>query len=187
MTIATPPRPLISRAPGPADDGFQRRLFEADRCAQLSVSGLPGELVTQMLEQQYAGFGRMLESQATESELWLCGDEPVAVLYLARPTGSCEAGRGRRTPAPVTEVVWLTVTPERRGMGIGSTVLASLLARTDAAGHDVRVRVDPVDLSARGFYTAAGFAPARAGRGAPAPAGAPTSPCLTLCRPAARR
>ncbi|WP_300680573.1 N-acetyltransferase [Nocardioides sp.] len=141
---ARPPLALTSRAVTDGDDAFQRRLFEADRGSQLSDSGLPQELVTQLLDHQYLGFTEMLAARATHRELWLLGDRPAAVLHRAESDDR-------------TEVLWIAVAPERRGSGIGRAVLEDLLARADADGLEVHLQVDPLNIAARGLYGSLGF------------------------------
>jgi ribosomal protein S18 acetylase RimI-like enzyme len=153
---------LTSRDVVPADGSFQRRLFDADRGAQLTDSGLPADLVTQLLDHQYAGFTQMLADRATNSEVWLSDDEPVALLHFTN-------GPAR------TEVVWIAVSPERRRSGVAREVLSALLARTDAAGVDVALQVDPLNAGALALYGSLGFGAEEA---------SPGDADLTLTRPA---
>lgn len=134
----------ISDAGGPADIEIVRGLFLAYQKAldvDLCFQGFAGELAG--LPGQYAApSGALLLARNEHGEALGC-----VALRSCDGVGMCEMKR-------------LYVTPEARGLGVGTALLEAILAAARAIGYrDIRLDTLPQMTAARALYAKAGFKP----------------------------
>ena len=140
----TPPSIQI-RPMTPDDEGFLRRLLLATIAEELSAWAWPDAIRDHLLDMQYRLRRNAAASErpGTELSVIVDGGEPVGWLALAR------------SPECV-HVVDIAVLPERRGQGVGSTVLRECLRESDRAGMPVRLNVNITNRAAA-LYERLGF------------------------------
>jgi ribosomal protein S18 acetylase RimI-like enzyme len=153
----------------PQDAPFLASLFAGTR-DDLRTLPLPEQARAALVAQQY----RSREHQHAAAYP-AAASEIVEVDGL--PVGRLLVDRAERAH----HVIDVAVLPEHRGRGIGAAALRSVLARADACGVPVTLRV-AADNPAQRLYQRLGFAPSTDG----APADDP-GVYLTLARPAGSR
>ncbi len=111
------------------------------------MTGWPQAQVDAFLTMQFEAQRRHYHENYTDTtyELILADGEPVGRLYLARWVDE-------------HRIVDIAIVPEHRGRGIGSRLLADILAEADAAGKPVSIHVE-LQNPARRLYDHLGFVP----------------------------
>jgi GNAT superfamily N-acetyltransferase len=136
--------PSVERRPAvAADEPFLRALYASTRP---EVAGWPDEpretFLAQQFEAQRTGWGRTFPG--SRHEVLLLGDRPVGRVWVDRSGGECL-------------IVDLAVLPEFRRQGIGTQVVAGLLAEADRAGVPARGHVERANTASLAFWTRLGF------------------------------
>jgi ribosomal protein S18 acetylase RimI-like enzyme len=140
MTPAVTLRPA-----GESDRPLLLRVFAGTRERELAL--LPGDAAARdaFLRLQFAAQERSYRAQTPEAscDVVLADGEPVGRLVVARRPGEIR-------------LVDIALLPEHRGAGIGTALLARLLAEADAAGAVTTLHVG-LGNRARGLYERLGF------------------------------
>jgi GNAT superfamily N-acetyltransferase len=126
-----------------SDERFLRGLFES---THPEVAGWPVEVRTLFLTQQF-------EAQQTGWSSAYPGSEHALILADGEPVGRIWA----YWSADECVLVDLAVVPERRGEGIGTELVQTLLARADRERVPVRGHVERWHEAATSFFTRLGF------------------------------
>lgn len=134
-----------------ADAPFRLALFRASRGPGWDQIPLPAEMLVKVMEQQFNAQiqGYQTAYPRARLEIVTVGGEPVGRLATDRS-------------AEVLHLIDIAVVPERRGQGIGGTVLRSLMDEAAAAGTPVTLQVARDNLAAQRLYHRLGFALAAA-------------------------
>lgn len=134
-------RPMIDE-----DLPFAAAVYASTRAEELAQTGWPAEMQQAFLAQQHEAQHHYYRSHYPDAE-WLiveCGGAPVGRLYLVE----CERE---------FRVIDIALLPAARGRGIGSTLLADILAAAAAAGKNVSIHVERNNPALR-LYHRLGFA-----------------------------
>jgi len=148
MSIASTERVRL-RPEVPEDEEFLRSLFYAVRSPEFGIAGWPEEQLRGFLamqeRMQWTCYGQTYQ----RLERWIVEQDgkPVGRLYLAMEREELR-------------VVEISVLPQNRGRGIGSTLLQGVFAQASSAGVDVVLSVDRGN-PAEGLYRRMGFEPVR--------------------------
>lgn len=123
--------PRITRRPArPEDAPFLLQVYAGSRDRELAQ--VPWDEATKaiFLRQQFAAQARAYQAQFPDAEdaVLECDGSPVGRLQLARRTGAIL-------------ILDLALLPERRGRGLGSAVLQTLMAEAAAAALPLQVHV----------------------------------------------
>lgn len=132
-----------------SDADFLFRLYAETRESEMSMVPWTTDQKEIFLKQQFdvqRGYYRTKYPAATFSILRV-GDEPVGRLYVAE------------TPA-VVNILDITILGRYRGMGLGSEVLAPIIARAKDEGRSVAIYLNVGDRSAS-LFTRLGFSIAK--------------------------
>ena len=138
----------VTLRPRSADDeAFLRRLYASTRAEEMAVLDWPEGDVEAFLAMQYEAQRRSWDQQfpAAAWQVVVLDGEPVGRLYLDR----------REDEIRVVDIALL---PAYRGRGIGSTLLADVLAAAAADRLAVRIHVEKSN-PARRLYDRLGFVP----------------------------
>ena len=126
---------------------FLLRVYAATREEELAPVPWTRAEKDAFLASQFALQHQYYQQHYTDAafQLILAGGEPVGRLYLARWEDE-------------HRIVDIAVVPEHRNRGIGSSLLADVLAEADAAGKPVSIHVE-LQNPARRLYDRLGFRP----------------------------
>lgn len=154
MTAGAPlelPAPLgeagISFRPaGEADDAFLRRLYRLTRWEEFAPTGWPDEVKIGFLDQQF-------DFQQRHYRMAFPDAEYCVVLRHAEPIGRLTLDRSR----PRLHLVEISLLPEWRGRGVGTTLLEAVQQEVRAGRHE-SVELQVVTTNpARRLYARLGF------------------------------
>ena len=142
-----PPLPagVALRPAGDADRETLLRIYASTREQELAVVDWPAEVTQSFLRQQFEAQDHHYRQHyhGTRFDLVLLDGEPVGRFYVARW-------------AAEIRIVDIALLPEARGHGLGTALLARLLAEADAAGLPVTIHVER-ENRARRLYARLGF------------------------------
>lgn len=130
-----------------ADDDmdFLRALYAGTRAQEMAQVPWPEQAKREFLEQQFALQHHHYRTYYAQSDflLILSGAEPIGRYYVDRVSATfC--------------LIDIALIPAWRGRGIGTALLANLIAEADGAGRTVELHVEP-DNPARRLYARFGF------------------------------
>lgn len=141
-----PSAELTLRPIEPGDQPFLLALYASTREQELAPVPFTPEQKAAFLQQQFAAQSRhYAQYHDTSFDLVLLGGEPAGRLLVARW-------------AAELRIVDVALLPAFRGRGIGSRLLAPLLAEADARGVPLTIHVER-DNPAQRLYRRLGFAP----------------------------
>lgn len=135
---------MLERRPvADSDEPFLRELYASTRP---EVAEWPPELLVPFLDLQFRAQRQDWASRfpGSEHEAILRDGDPVGRLWVAWPPGECR-------------IVDLTLLPECRRAGIGTSVAADVLARADEAAVPVRLSVVHTNAAGLAFWGRLGF------------------------------
>jgi GNAT superfamily N-acetyltransferase len=141
------PRGTRFRPATSADEAFFAALYASTRTEELALSGWPEPMQAAFLAQQagaqYAHYRRYYE----DAEWWVLERDGRAIgrLILARWPSQ-------------HRIVDIALVPQARGDGLGSAILAGVIAEAEAAGLPVSIHVEKTNPAMR-LYRRLGFAP----------------------------
>jgi ribosomal protein S18 acetylase RimI-like enzyme len=132
------------RAVADADEPFLRELYASTRP---DVADWPPEAREPFLDLQFRAQRQDWEHRypTAEHEVILRDGEPVGRLWVAWPPSECR-------------IVDLALLPDARRAGLGTAVVAEILARADEAGVPVRLSVHQDNAAGLAFWERFGFA-----------------------------
>lgn len=133
-------RPMVDQ-----DLPFIEALYASTR-TEVALTGWPPEQQRAFLAQQHRAQHHQYRIHNPDAE-WLIverGGEPIGRLYLGR-------WEGRR------RIIDISLVPASRGLGIGSAILADVIAAAESEGQGVSIRVE-IHNPARRLYERLGFA-----------------------------
>lgn len=135
------------RPAGPADQEFLRTVYGSTRVGELAVVPWTDDEKAAFLDMQFAArdVGYRQAYPDGESLIIVIDGRPIGRLFLAR------------LPDEI-RIVDIALLPEHRGAGVGSRLLAEILAEADAAGLAVRLHVESWNPAIR-LYERLGFRP----------------------------
>ena len=139
-------RPAIALRPiGEADLPFLLGLYASTREEELAAVEWPAERKAAFLRQQFEAQHRWYQEQYAGAtfDLVLVDGEPAGRLYVARWERE-------------VRIVDVSLRPEHRGRGIGSTLLRGVIAGADATGLPVSIHVERMNPALR-LYHRLGF------------------------------
>ena len=128
-----------------ADLPFVAELYASTRQDELAVSGWPPETIALFLAQQHEAQHRHYRHYFPDA-LWLIlerGGEPVGRLYL-------------RQLETRLHIIDISLVPETRNRGLGTTILSDLLDHAHGRGEAVSIHVEKFN-PARRLYARLGF------------------------------
>ncbi len=143
MTLA---RPAIALRPATPDDREALvAIYRSTREEELALTGWDDSQKAAFIEMQFSAQDRSYRDANPDGRFLviLVDGEPVGRLYVARL-------------ADELRVVDLAILPSHRGLGIGSALLADVIAEAQAAGLPIRLHVEPWN-PARRLYERLGF------------------------------
>jgi ribosomal protein S18 acetylase RimI-like enzyme len=145
MTPHAPPRPVGLRPAAPDDEEFLYRVYASTRYEELAPLNWPPAQVEGFLRMQFRAQHTYYHEQYPDAsyDVILCGDEPAGRLYVLRRSDELH-------------IVDIALLPAFRRGGIGTFLLAQLLAEADTAGVPVRIHVETAN-PARRLYHRLGF------------------------------
>ncbi len=138
--------PDVAFRPMRADDmPFMRALYASTREDELAPLPWPPEAKQQFLDQQFDFQHRHYQTEYARAEflLILSASEPIGRLYLERTTNTWN-------------VIDIALIAGRRGRGIGSALIAELLAEASEHASAVELHVESFN-PARRLYERLGF------------------------------
>jgi len=135
---------LAYRPETPDDASFVRTLLIATLTEHLAAWSWPEHIRQPMLETQYQVRRQGFRSSGNSSIIVLDGDKPVGWYVTAESAGA-------------VRLVHIMVLAQYRGQGIGSAILHTLLAVSDAAGKPLRLSVAVRNGRALQLYERLGF------------------------------
>jgi ribosomal protein S18 acetylase RimI-like enzyme len=129
----------------PADREFLYRVYASTRTEELAVVPWDEAQKEAFLRAQFEAQDRWYREHYTQAtyEVIAVDGEPAGRLYLHR--GESEI-----------RIVDIALLPERRGNGVGTSLLRDLLAEADAAGKRVTIHVERLNPALR-LYERLGF------------------------------
>ena len=133
------------RAATPGDRDVLVAIYRSTREDELALTGWDDAQKNAFIEMQFAAQDQSYHEAHPEGhfDLIVADDQPVGRLYVGRLDGDLR-------------IIDLAILPEYRGAGIGSAVLARVLAEADAAGVAVGLHVEPWNPAKR-LYERLGF------------------------------
>jgi ribosomal protein S18 acetylase RimI-like enzyme len=136
----------ITRRPcGPADGDFLLALYASTRAEELAATGWPAPERDAFVRMQFTLQDRHYRAVYP-------GAEHSVIVVAGRPAGRLIVDRGRGA----VRVVDISLLPEHRGRGIGSGVLADVMAEAASTARPVRLSV-ALGNPARRLYERLGF------------------------------
>jgi GNAT superfamily N-acetyltransferase len=138
--------PSITLRPACADDEpFLFDVYASTRLEELAPLGWSAEQQAAFLTQQFNAQHQYYQANYTDADFQviLLDDQPVGRLYIAR------------WPEEI-RLIDIALLPEYRNAGVGSRLLADLLAEATAEGKPVRIHVEKFNPALR-FYERLGF------------------------------
>ena len=134
------------RAATTADSAFFAALYVSTRTEELALSGWPEPMQAAFLAQQAAAQQAHYVRHYDDAEWWVLERDgrPIGRLILARWPSQ-------------HRIVDIALLPEARGGGLGSAILAGVIAEADAAGKAVSIHVEKANPAIR-LYRRLGFA-----------------------------
>ena len=139
--------PTIDLRPiGPGDLAFLSEVYASTRREELAPLGWSAEQQAAFLGQQFAAQHHHYTAhyQGASFQVILVGGKPAGRLYVARWPGEIR-------------IVDIALLPEFRRAGVGSRLLAGLLAEADRAGAIASIHVEKLNPALR-LYERLGFA-----------------------------
>jgi ribosomal protein S18 acetylase RimI-like enzyme len=139
-------RPAIALRPATPDDREALvAIYRSTREEELALTGWDDSQKAAFIEMQFTAQDRSYRDANPDGRFLviLVDGEPVGRLYVARL-------------ADELRVVDLAILPSHRGLGIGSALLADVIAEAQAAGLPIRLHVEPWN-PARRLYERLGF------------------------------
>lgn len=129
-----------------ADLPFLRRLYRSTRADELARTGWPDAIKRAFCDQQFEAQHRDWTTRHPDAWFLLLLEkrDPVGRLYVD------ESGDDAR-------LIDISLMPAARGRGLGSALLAALIAWANAAGKGVALSVDPMNPRAAALYRRWGF------------------------------
>lgn len=145
MTVATPE--AVLRLAGPADEPFLRQIYAATRAEELAAVPWSDEQKSAFLRQQFDAqdaYYRERYEGATYDVIEVDG-EAVGRLYVARWEDEIR-------------IMDISLLPEHRGSGVGTSLLRELLDEGEHTGKTVSIHVERHNPALR-LYERLGFRP----------------------------
>jgi GNAT superfamily N-acetyltransferase len=144
------PRAVEVHAATPRDRDFLLAVYASTRADEIAVVPWPDPQKAAFVAMQFDAQDRAYRSTYPDGRFLIVtsGNEPVGRLYVARL-------------AEEIRVIDLTLLPDHRGTGIGSTLLAEIIGESEVAGVPVRLHVEHGNR-ARRLYERLGFVSAAA-------------------------
>lgn len=145
----TPPPPaslpgLVLRPTEAADEGFLQALYASTR-TDLAALSLPDAAKAALLAQQY-------RSQTAHYRARFAAADFSLVLLDGAPVGRLIVARGRHE----LHLIDISLLPALQGRGIGTQLLAGLIAESDASARPIAAHV-ACSNPARAWYARLGF------------------------------
>ncbi|MBB4002545.1 GNAT family N-acetyltransferase [Aurantimonas endophytica] len=134
------------RAATTGDEAFFAALYASTRVEELAVTGWPEAMQAAFLAQQAAAQHVHYVRHYEDAEWWVLerNGEPVGRLILARYPSQ-------------HSIVDIALLPQARGQGLGSAILAEVIAEADNAGKPLAIHVEKANPAMR-LYRRLGFA-----------------------------
>ncbi len=148
-------RPLVA-----SDEAFLRRLYATVRAPELALTGWSDEQKSQFCNMQFDAQDQHYRSHYRDAEFQIVEqlsthpiDDVKAIgrVYCARLAESRE-----------DRLMEMSLVPEARGRGIGTSLIEAILARAERSGHTVSLHVEPAN-PARRLYARLGFTVVKTG------------------------
>jgi ribosomal protein S18 acetylase RimI-like enzyme len=146
MSAAAAPR---LRPVAPGDEALLLRIYASTRAEELAAVPWSDADKAAFLRMQFDAQHAHYQSHYTDGgtfDVVLVGDEPAGRLYV------------HRGPREI-RIVDIALLPAFRGQGVGSQLLAALLAEADASGRAASIHVERHNPALR-LYARLGFVPA---------------------------
>jgi ribosomal protein S18 acetylase RimI-like enzyme len=133
------------RAAEPADEEFLFRVYASTREDELREASWDGAQKEKFLRMQFGAQASWYAAQHADAsfDVVVVDGEPAGRLYVHR--GESEI-----------RIIDISLLPEHRGRGIGSSILGQLLAEADEAGKRVTIHVERFNPALR-LYERLGF------------------------------
>jgi GNAT superfamily N-acetyltransferase len=148
--VAAMPRPAPQgtrfRAATTADAAFFAALYASTRAEELALSGWPDTMQEAFLAQQAMAQQAHYVQHYNDAEWWVLerNGRPIGRLILARWPSQ-------------HRIVDIALLPQARGDGLGSAILAGVIAEAEAVGKAVSIHVEKANPAMR-LYRRLGFA-----------------------------
>lgn len=136
---------ITARPMTDADYAFSEALYASTRAREVAQTGWPAELQRGFLAQQHAAQHEHYRVHYAAADRWIIEADGAAIGRLYLFAGERE-----------TRIVDVALMPEWRGHGIGSALLADVIAEAHAAGRLVSIHVEKHN-PARRLYLSLGF------------------------------
>ena len=142
-----PPRPIALRPIEPADTDFLYRVYANTRYEELAPLPWSTEQVEAFLQMQFRAQSLHYHTHYPDAafDVILCDGVPAGRLYVDRRPDELR-------------IVDIALLPAFRRLGLGTQILAGLLAEAESSGQVVRIHVE-VNNPARNLYQRLGFVP----------------------------
>ncbi|WP_020680923.1 GNAT family N-acetyltransferase [Marinobacterium rhizophilum] len=129
----------------PSDQFFLQYLYASTRAAEMSASGWDVKTINAFVQQQFELQSHHYQQHFPDAELWLIERDghPIGRLYLYWGETS-------------VQLIDISLLPEVRGTGLGSALLAEVIARAGARGCAVELHVESHNPALR-LYQRLGF------------------------------
>ena len=138
---------IALRPETPADEAFRLALFRASRGPGWDRVGLPPDMLTMIMAQQFHAQTQGYRATYPDARLEIVTVEAVAVGRLATWRG-----------ADAVHLVDIALTPEWRGRGVGTTILGGLMDEARALNLPLTLQVARDNLAAQRLYHRLAFA-----------------------------
>lgn len=132
-------------SPSAGDFAVRESLFLADQLATFEAAGWSAGRAEPMARMQYHAFSAQLESTEGVTE------------HVHREGATPVAWHITSARADQLRLVWLAVSRDHRGRGVGEQVVRQVLAEGERLALPVTLHVDPLNAAARALYARLGF------------------------------
>jgi ribosomal protein S18 acetylase RimI-like enzyme len=145
MPAMSPTIAVATRAIGPDDEPFLRRVYAGTRAEELAIVPWDDAQKDAFLAMQFDAQHRYYHDQFPDAsfDLILRDGEPVGRLYVDRRDDEIR-------------IIDIALLPEARGEGIGGKLLGDLLAEAGASDKPIRIHVERYNR-AMSLYVRLGF------------------------------